>query len=336
MSEHPTPAKTLAALTIVMLAAVSYLAWFRPYQLNWGATAAEVERAMPGDELNPDPSFRATRAITIVGSPEQIWPWLLQMGYGRAGFYGYDLLENAGSPAGLRSADEILPELQHFRVGDDVPISAIVSMTFHAIEPNRHLIWTGSEEAEPGVFTWALVPLEGGRTRLVSRIRWSYHRNLGTLPLELFTELADHIAVRKILQGVKDRVEGHAEPMWVQNVELFTFLATLCLFLAALLLLFLRRLVWQSWGAALLAGAVWLATWYAPLPTPFSVLLALAALAVLCLTSRHRRRRLRHGNRTSAHVDRPPSPSSQRILHRRGSRDWWKTAETTTSSERSV
>jgi hypothetical protein len=285
--QYPTPAKIVAVLTVLLLVGISYFAWFRPYQLAWGATRAEVGRPMAGDELNPGPSFRATRAITIAASPEEIWPWLLQMGYGRAGFYGYDLLENIGSQGGIRSADKILPEFQHFGVGEEVPISAVVSMTFHAIEPNRHLIWVGSEEADPGAFTWALYPLEGGRSRLVSRIRWSYDwTSISATPLQLFTEFTDHIAVRKILHGVKGRVEGNVEPMWVQNAELITFLGTFFTFTAALLLILLRRLTWKNWGAGLLAGAVWLTTWYAPLPTWLSALLALATIGALCLTSR--------------------------------------------------
>jgi len=285
--EYPILAKILAVLTVLLLVGISYFAWFRPYQLNWGATSAEVGQPMAGDELNPDPSFRATRAITIAGSPEEAWPWLLQMGHGRAGFYGYDLLENIGSAAGIRSADEILPELQQFREGDTVPISAVVSMTFHAIEPHRHLIWVGSEEAEPGAFTWALYPLEGNQTRLISRIRWSYHWTpISAIPLVLFTEFADHIAVRKILQGVRGRVEGNVEPMWVQNTEFFTFVGTSFTFAAALLLILLRRLTWQTWGAGLLAGAVWLTTWYAPLPSSLSVLLALATIGALLSLAR--------------------------------------------------
>src|SRR3974377_142310 len=99
---------------------------------------------MPGDELDPQPTFLATRAITIDGTPAEIWPWLIQMGYGRAGFYGYDALEHLGSPSGLLSADRILPEFQNLVAGDEVPISAVATMRFYAIEPNQYLIWTGT------------------------------------------------------------------------------------------------------------------------------------------------------------------------------------------------
>jgi len=280
-------ARLLAIVSVLLLATTVYLQLCRPYQLHWGATAAEIERSMAGDELNPNPSFLATRAITIEGSPEEVWPWLLQMGYGRAGYYGYDLLENAGSPLGWKSADEVLARFQDFAVGDEVPISAVVRMTFHAIEPNRHLIWLGSDAPNPGAFTWALYPLDEKRTRLVSRIRWSYHpTHLRALVLELFTEFADHVAVRKILQGVKQRVEGDIEPMWMQNVELFTFIVTLFTFLTSLALLFWRRLTWRTWGAGLLAGMIWLTTWYAPILIWFSVLLALIAIGALFLAHR--------------------------------------------------
>ena len=274
-------------LTVLLFTTSASLVFCRPYQLHWGATDAEIERWMPGDELNLNPSFLATRAITIEGSPEDIWPWLLQMGYGRAGYYGYDLLENAGSPEGLKSADKILPRFQEFAVGDEVPISAVASMTYHTIEPNRHLIWLGSEDMDPGAFTWALYPVDEDRTRLVSRIRWTYHpASIGIFALELFTEFADHVAVRKILQGVKQRVEKDIEPMWVQNVELFTFICTLFTFLTALALLCWRRLTWRAWGAGLMAGAIWLTTWYAPAASWFNAFLALFAIAALILAQR--------------------------------------------------
>ena len=65
---------------------------------------------MPGDDLVANPTFVATRAITIRGRPEDIWPWIAQMGFDRAGYYGYDLIENIGSKTGIRSAESIVPE----------------------------------------------------------------------------------------------------------------------------------------------------------------------------------------------------------------------------------
>jgi len=107
----------------IIMAAYIYVA--RPYQLHWGATALEITRPMPGDERRGEPAFLATRAITIDDTPENIWPWLVQMGYGRAGFYGYDVIENLGSESGIYSADRILPEFQNFKVGDEIPLSPV-------------------------------------------------------------------------------------------------------------------------------------------------------------------------------------------------------------------
>jgi len=232
---------------------------------------------MPGDELNPNPKFLATRAITIEGKPEDIWPWLVQMGYLRAGFYGYDILENLGSPRGIRGADRILPEFQHFTVGDEVPISPVGGMVFYAIEPNRYLIWSGYENG--GGFTWALYPVDEKHTRLVSRIRWSHNwRKPSQLALDLLTEFTDHLSVRKILQGVKGRVEGWIDPMARANSEFAIYLAAAWIFLGAIVLIILRPLTWRRWLAGLAAGAAWLITWYAPISTRIGALLELLIL----------------------------------------------------------
>jgi hypothetical protein len=77
-------------------AVAAYLRLIRPWQLRWGATDAEVGRSMPGDVDVPRPTFNATRAVTVAARPDQIWPWLIQIGVGRAGWYSYDWLDNLG------------------------------------------------------------------------------------------------------------------------------------------------------------------------------------------------------------------------------------------------
>ncbi|MBC2723056.1 hypothetical protein [Desulfosporosinus sp.] len=255
--------RILATLILMALVISAYLLWARPYQLNWGATEQEMNQVMPGDHLDPQPEFFSTRAITIKGTPEEIWPWLLQMGYGRAGYYGYDIIENLGSPLGIHSADHILPEFQHFKVGDSVPISSVAHMVFYAIEPNRYLIWTGTDQK--GSFIWALYPLDEDHTRLVSRIRWSFHwAEPSLLSLDLFTEFTDYLAVREILQGVKGRVENQIEPMANQNTEVVIYVVTALIFIVSLVSLLIRGLTWKRWLTGLAAGVVWLVTWFAP------------------------------------------------------------------------
>ena len=76
-----------------------YLRWVRPRAFSWGATGEEASLPMAGDELCPRPQLNATRAVTIAAGPEDIWPWLVQWGWNRAGFYSYDLLDNLGRPS---------------------------------------------------------------------------------------------------------------------------------------------------------------------------------------------------------------------------------------------
>lgn len=284
---NPIIVKMMAVLSPVSIVMAAYLLWARPYQLRWGATDNEQKRPMPGDELNPHPKFLATRAITIEGKPEEIWPWLIQMGYKRAGFYGYDILENIGSPRGLSSARNTLPEFQHFKVGDEVPISPVAGMVFYAVAPNQYMVWADKEGT--GGFTWSLYPIDEAHTRLVSRIRWSHHwKQPYWLALDLFTEFTDHLAISKILQGVKGRVEGRIESMTQTTTEFAIYLASLLLFLGAIVLILLRPLTWRRWLAGLATGAAWLITWYTPVSIRIGTLLELLVLWNLRNAFRHK------------------------------------------------
>src|SRR5437868_4353687 len=115
-----------------------YLRFIRPWQLRWGATDEEVARAMSGDDVVKQPTFNATRAVTITARPEEIWPWLIQIGVTRAGWYSYDWLDNLGHP----SAERIIPEFQHLAVGDVIPLSpdGTQGQWVKAIERNRRMV----------------------------------------------------------------------------------------------------------------------------------------------------------------------------------------------------
>src|ERR1700694_4601006 len=101
----------LGLALVIFLA--GYLLVYRPLQLRWGTTDEEVARAMPGDEIQSQPIFNATRAVTVNARPEQIWPWLVQIGYQRAGWHGYDWIDNDGTS----SAHPIIQQVQHTDVG---------------------------------------------------------------------------------------------------------------------------------------------------------------------------------------------------------------------------
>ncbi len=257
----------------------------RPAQLHWGATPEEWSMALPEDGLVPHPAFDATRAITIRARPEEIWPWLVQMGFGRAGFYGYDLIENIGGGKSLRSADVILPQFQSPRPGDPEPLSVAATLEFGAVDPPRTLVWRGREVPPAGVFIWALVPVDGTRARLISRIRWRYLHTPSGRVLGLFTEFADQVAVRAILQGVRDRVERRTpEPLFLQGAEITAWFLAFGEFAAGFLFILLA----DRWGQACLvslgAALMLLLVLYGPAPHLVNALLPWLYLALILAT----------------------------------------------------
>ena len=94
----------------------AHLAWIRPRIFRWGSTEEEASRPMDGDDRCPRPQLNATRAVTVAAAPQDIWPWLVQWGWNRAGFYSYDLLDNLGRPSSRR----VLPQFQRLAVGDEL------------------------------------------------------------------------------------------------------------------------------------------------------------------------------------------------------------------------
>jgi len=260
----------------------AYYVLIRPSQLRWGATPDEVTRPLPGDDLVARPSLHATRAITIAAPPEKIWPWIVQIGYHRAGFYGYDLIENLGSKSGIRSAVNIIPKFQHLSVGDKVYMSRIAWFKICDLRPNRILIWCDEATPPQGAFTFALFPLDEGHTRVVVRARIRFHWSDRRAPLDLFTEFGDHVAVPRMLLGMRDRIEGRpATPLAMQALELASWTATLLEFTAALFMVLARRYWWRQPAAALISGAILLFVLYARAPLWIGILLQCPAVLAM-------------------------------------------------------
>jgi len=283
------PGRLLAALAVPGFFLIVYWIAIRPSQLRWGATPEEVARSMPGDRLVSNPTFCATRAVTIRATPEEIWPWLVQMGYSRAGFYGYDLIENLGSARGIRSAGSILPEFQHPRAGDVLPISAVAHLAFGTIQPNQYLIWRGEADPADGAFTWALYPVDPDHTRLVSRIRFRYHSSHPwLLTLDLFTEFADHLAVPKLLHGIRDRAEGRTpEPLLTESLEIIVLIVALLQFALATWAVFRDPFRSRVWLMALVSGSVLLFVFYAHAWLWINVVLVGCSLAAILRATSH-------------------------------------------------
>ena len=199
------PLRLLAAAGAAFAASLAYLRLFRPWQLTWGATADEVGRTLPGDEVVPSPTFNATRAITIAARPEQIWPWLLQVGVKRAGWYSYDLLDNLGRP----SARQIIPELQQVAVGDVVPLSpdGRQGVQILALDLPRSMLWGTLPDT---TWLWVCEPRADGTTRLITRIRSRYRWLSPSIAFSMLIEFADIWMIRMMLLNLRERAEALA------------------------------------------------------------------------------------------------------------------------------
>jgi hypothetical protein len=184
---------------------VTYLLIIRPWHLSWGATDEEVSRTMPGDEMVVNPSFNGTRAVTIEASPEEVWPWLLQMGYLRAGFYSYDSLDNKGIP----SAEHILPEYQNLKVGDEIPVAEGAFVTVVSMKPNKSMVWKFQTGAwGNSTWAWGLYPKDERHTRLITRLRIKYNWFSSSIISMLMVDVVELVMMRKCLLGIKRRVEA--------------------------------------------------------------------------------------------------------------------------------
>jgi hypothetical protein len=186
------------------LAAVSALCWglLRRAILTWGATAAEAESRLPGDELLEDADGVATRAIGIDAPRAAVWPWVAQMGPSpRGGAYTYDWIENLLG-LDMHSVDHVVPEFQHPHVGDTIGYGSN-RMRVERVEP-EHVLASRSED---GNWVWTFVlEAHDGRTRLISRNRFrlpTLKARLGMVPMEP----ASLVMERKMLRGIKQRAE---------------------------------------------------------------------------------------------------------------------------------
>jgi hypothetical protein len=181
----------------------------RRWHQRWGATDAEVDATMPGDDLVPGCQYRITRALTIAAPPEKVWPWLVQVGFGKAGFYSNDLLDNVGHP----SADSVIEQYQHPQLGDWVPMFSKVNDTtafrIAQTEAPHLLVWAKPDST----WAWRLMPIDGG-TRLVTRlrIRYRWSRPVDALLSIALNEFGDFPMMRKMLLTLKERAEQPAAP----------------------------------------------------------------------------------------------------------------------------
>jgi hypothetical protein len=202
-----------AGIWAVMTAA--YLLFLWPWMRSWGATKAEMNAVLPGDDIVPNANLRTTKAVTIEAPPAAIYPWLLQIGVDRGGMYSYDWLENL---FGLKvhTTDRIVAAYQNARPGDFwrfTPENFVLNpgpgLYVHDLIPNRAVLLTFGLESEPDQTpfdTWQFVlePQPDGSTRLLLRSNMALKQEL---PIKL-TYFVQFIMERKMLLTLRDRAEG--------------------------------------------------------------------------------------------------------------------------------
>jgi hypothetical protein len=187
-----------------------YLLGIRPRHMRWGATDDEVTRSMAGDDLVKNPIHVTTRAVTIQAKPADVWPWLVQMGFGRGGMYSYDLVDRVMGILDRESTWQIMPEYQQLEAGDVIPMGSGPSWPVLALEPNRSMVLNIEEPGVHVTWSYLLEELDGQRARLVLRVRTWLAITPQIVPLLVVMDPGEFLMVRKHLLGVKARAESVA------------------------------------------------------------------------------------------------------------------------------
>jgi hypothetical protein len=212
----------LTLLTVLVLAGLVYHLGLRNWCMRWGTTPAEVHATLPGDDLFPVYAGQATHAITIHASPQQVWPWLMQIGQDRSGFYSYTIFENMFG-ADMPKVEHLVPDWKPRTVGETVwfatpkrfggqgkMIPAIVepNRAFAMVSPNDWQRLQAGGRAQEGMWTFTLEPQGNGQTRLIARVRGGTPPTLASrLVGRLFWEPAHFVMEQKMLRTIRDLSE---------------------------------------------------------------------------------------------------------------------------------
>ncbi|MEJ2211644.1 MAG: hypothetical protein P8129_21770 [Anaerolineae bacterium] len=218
---------------------------------TWGATEEEIGRAMPGDEILPQPALTWTHGIIIQAPPEEVWPWIAQIGDDRGGFYSYTFIENLIDPDDrYHNANEILPVFQDPQPGEGLIMDYLI---VDRVEPGQYLLAQLADLSEmegsplpSGGWTWLwhLSPSGEGATRLVVRMHIQLGEVAGSSLMTGVMDVGGFVMERRMMQGIKDRAEGRLDPPGSEAIEIGLWVVALAAGLTAAVL-FLLRSAWQ-------------------------------------------------------------------------------------------
>ena len=233
MSGSPKRTSFLSSFLTTLVAAgaslvVAYVAFVRPWHLRWGATDNEATRPLLGDSLIEKPRLQATHAVTVHAPPEAIWPWLVQMGQGRGGFYSYEGIERL---LGLRAgnANQIIPDFQELHAADELPVAPDgAGLPVDIVVPHRTLVMHADSPIPARVavmqagyyrsvtWTFHLEPIDAENTRLIERWRADWEPTpANNFVIRALLEPGAFIMERRMLLGIKAR----AERAWAEQKQ---------------------------------------------------------------------------------------------------------------------
>jgi hypothetical protein len=198
----------VALLVIVAVAGVLT----RPRWLDWGSTPQERRSSLPGDDLFPDATTVTTRAVTIEAPVSAVWPWIVQMGQDRAGFYTHNWVERL-LRSGIPDVHEIHPQWQGLEAGDLMRTNHDIGgkplgWPVLAVDPGRSIV-VRSTSLPAGTYAFVLQPIDDASTRFIVRDRAAWRRR--EWPFKAFVYEPLHAYMETgVLKGVKQRAEGRA------------------------------------------------------------------------------------------------------------------------------
>jgi hypothetical protein len=255
-------ARILLGLIVLVVVLVVGFSIALPAINRWGATDEDVTRGLPGDELLARPIVNWTTATTIHAPPDQVWPWIAQIGDTRGGFYSYTFIENqVGSMLGggdykvvYHNADAIVPDWQNPQPGEQM-IQGVLKVA--EVRPNEYLLADSVTPDSMGwTWVWHLEPINGGaQTRLISRSRVQPPPGPENSVMFFVFNVGGFVMMQNMMQGIQQRAEGIGEPPDIETIEIILWLAAFLAGLIAAILYVVKR-DWRLAALVTVASAI--------------------------------------------------------------------------------